>query len=129
LPRFPPFFDDNPFGIYEKILVGRIVFPAHVAPVCKDIIRKLLVGDRTKRLGNLKVCIGTRAMYTCCEMPFANGPWMKDGGFSQLLSGYVRTFTRCAPMQNGADDVKGHKFFKDVDWETVYNRGLQVCCC
>merc|ERR1712036_132326 len=32
LAGFPPFFDDNPFGIYEKILVI----------------------DRTKRIGNLK---------------------------------------------------------------------------
>lgn len=27
---FPPFFDDNPFGIYQKILAGKIDFPRHL---------------------------------------------------------------------------------------------------
>lgn len=55
LAGYPPFFDDNPFGIYEKILAGRIYFPPHIDPVAKDLIKKLLTADRTKRLGNLKV--------------------------------------------------------------------------
>ncbi|KAG0002257.1 hypothetical protein BGZ65_002791 [Modicella reniformis] len=54
LAGYPPFFDDNPFGIYEKILAGRIYFPAHIEPAAKDLIKKLLTADRTKRLGNLK---------------------------------------------------------------------------
>ncbi|CAH1782276.1 unnamed protein product [Owenia fusiformis] len=51
---YPPFFDDNPFGIYEKILAGKIDWPRHMDPVAKDLIKKLLVLDRTKRLGNMK---------------------------------------------------------------------------
>lgn len=54
LAGYPPFFDDNPFGIYEKILGGRIQFPGHFDPNAKDLIRKLLASDRTRRLGNLK---------------------------------------------------------------------------
>eukprot|EP01112_Ceratiomyxa_fruticulosa_P001789 TRINITY_DN1195_c0_g2_i1.p1 TRINITY_DN1195_c0_g2~~TRINITY_DN1195_c0_g2_i1.p1 ORF type:complete len:464 (-),score=68.51 TRINITY_DN1195_c0_g2_i1:327-1718(-) len=54
LAGYPPFFDDNPFGIYEKILGGRIQFPSHFDPNAKDLIRKLLASDRTRRLGNLK---------------------------------------------------------------------------
>ncbi|KAF9971240.1 hypothetical protein BGZ73_005842 [Actinomortierella ambigua] len=54
LAGYPPFFDDNPFGIYEKILAGRIAFPAHIDPAAKDLIKRLLTADRTKRLGNLK---------------------------------------------------------------------------
>lgn len=54
LAGFPPFFDDNPFGIYEKILAGKIEWPRHVDPIAKDLIKKLLVQDRTKRLGNMK---------------------------------------------------------------------------
>uniref|UniRef100_A0A8C8YS10 non-specific serine/threonine protein kinase n=1 Tax=Prolemur simus TaxID=1328070 RepID=A0A8C8YS10_PROSS len=30
LSGFPPFFDDNPFGIYQKILGGKIDFPRHL---------------------------------------------------------------------------------------------------
>ncbi|OWF47178.1 protein kinase DC2-like [Mizuhopecten yessoensis] len=54
LVGFPPFFDDNPFSIYEKILEGKIEWPRHLDPVAKDLVKKLLVQDRTKRLGNMK---------------------------------------------------------------------------
>jgi hypothetical protein len=52
--RYPPFFDDNPFGIYEKILAGKIQFPSHFDANAKDLVKKLLTADRTKRIGNLK---------------------------------------------------------------------------
>lgn len=55
--RYPPFFDDNSFGIYEKILAGRVQFPSHFDLLAKDLLKRLLVGDRTKRLGNLKASI------------------------------------------------------------------------
>ena len=29
-------------------------------------------------------------------------------------------------LQNGAEDVKRHRWFKDYDWEDVYHRRLQV---
>ena len=51
LAGYPPFFDDNPFGIYEKILSGKIDWPRQIEPLTKDLIKKLLVQDRTKRLG------------------------------------------------------------------------------
>ncbi|KAJ3409557.1 hypothetical protein CcCBS67573_g00564 [Chytriomyces confervae] len=54
LAGYPPFFDDNPFGIYEKILAGKLVFPAHFDVNAKDLIKRLLTADRTKRLGNLQ---------------------------------------------------------------------------
>lgn len=57
LAGYPPFFDDNPFGIYEKILAGKIEWTRFIDPVAKDLIKKLLVQDRTKRLGNMKVSI------------------------------------------------------------------------
>ena len=52
---FPPFFDENTFGTYEKILAGKVEFPKFVDAVAKDLIKKLLVVDRAKRLGNMKV--------------------------------------------------------------------------
>jgi serine/threonine protein kinase len=55
LSGFPPFFDENAFGIYEKILSGKIEWPRHMDPISKDLVKKLLVQDRTKRLGNMKV--------------------------------------------------------------------------
>ncbi len=54
LVGYPPFFDDVPFKIYEKILSGKIEFPRFMDASAKDLIRKLLALDKTKRLGNLK---------------------------------------------------------------------------
>jgi serine/threonine protein kinase len=75
--RYPPFFDDNPFGIYEKILAGKIQFPPHFEPAAKDLIKRLLTADRTKRLGNLR---------------------------------------------GGSEDVKRHKWFRGVDWQSLFER-------
>jgi serine/threonine protein kinase len=54
LAGYPPFFDENPFGIYEKILACRIPFPSFFDANSKDIIKKLCQADRTKRLGCVK---------------------------------------------------------------------------
>eukprot|EP00164_Ancoracysta_twista_P002827 GFYU01003762.1.p1 GENE.GFYU01003762.1~~GFYU01003762.1.p1 ORF type:complete len:320 (-),score=79.82 GFYU01003762.1:602-1561(-) len=56
LAGFPPFYDENPFGIYQKILAGKIEFPsrAQFDANSKDLIKRLLTADRTKRIGNLK---------------------------------------------------------------------------
>jgi serine/threonine protein kinase len=35
-------------------LIGKIQFPSHFDPAAKDLIKKLLTADRTRRLGNLK---------------------------------------------------------------------------
>lgn len=40
LAGYPPFFDDNPLGIYEKILNGKFGFPSHIDYVAKDLIRR-----------------------------------------------------------------------------------------
>jgi len=79
LVGYPPFFDDNPFGIYEKILSGKIEWPKHLDPVARDLIKKLLVQDRSKRIGNMK---------------------------------------------NGAADVKNHRWFRNINWNDVYNKQL-----
>ncbi|EEB11133.1 cAMP-dependent protein kinase catalytic subunit, putative [Pediculus humanus corporis] len=80
LAGHPPFFDSYPFGIYEKILAGKIEWFRQIDPVAKDLIKKLLVHDRTKRLGNMK---------------------------------------------NGAEDVKRHRWFKEIDWTEVYYKQLK----
>ena len=54
LAGYPPFFDDHPFGIYEKILSGTVTFPQHLESHAKDLLKRFLTLDRTKRLGNLK---------------------------------------------------------------------------
>jgi len=54
LAGYPPFYDENPFGIYQKILAGKIEFPQHFNKDAKDLVKKLLTADRTKRFACLK---------------------------------------------------------------------------
>eukprot|EP00921_Rhytidocystis_pertsovi_P004602 GHVQ01007980.1.p1 GENE.GHVQ01007980.1~~GHVQ01007980.1.p1 ORF type:complete len:1113 (+),score=175.81 GHVQ01007980.1:419-3757(+) len=77
LAGYPPFYDENPFGIYQKVLAGRIDFPRHIDARAKDLIRRLLCHDRTKRLGCLK---------------------------------------------NGAEEVKRHRWYRSVDWDSCFKR-------
>lgn len=80
LSGYPPFVDENPFGTYEKILAGKLEWSRHVDPVARDLIKKLLTADRTKRLGN---------------------------------------------MRNGADDVKRHRWYRNINWNDVYCKRCQ----
>jgi len=55
----PPFVDNNPMLIYQKIMKGVIKkWPPKIDPTVKDFIVKLLVGNPDKRLGSLPA--GTR---------------------------------------------------------------------
>jgi len=50
----PPFVDDDPMGIYQQILNGKLNFPRSIEKNAKSLIKKLLVADLTKRYGCLK---------------------------------------------------------------------------
>jgi len=53
LVGYPPFYDDNAPGLYEKILRGRIRWPIDIDPLSREIVRAFLHPDRSRRLGNL----------------------------------------------------------------------------
>ena len=48
---YPPFFGDNPFSVYQKILEAKISYPSSVAKSAQLLIGSLLVANRIKRLG------------------------------------------------------------------------------
>jgi len=50
----PPFCDEEPMGIYQKILAGKIYFPKYFDKSAKTLVKKLLTADLSKRYGNLK---------------------------------------------------------------------------
>eukprot|EP00943_MAST-04B_sp_MAST-4B-sp1_P004434 g4434.t1 len=50
----PPFVDDDPMGIYQQILAGKVSFPRFFDRQAKSLIKKLLATDLTKRYGCLK---------------------------------------------------------------------------
>ncbi|EOD42058.1 hypothetical protein EMIHUDRAFT_425794 [Emiliania huxleyi CCMP1516] len=105
---YPPFFDDSPFGIYQKILAGRrdTIYrsrsprlasahlgsprlpsgrhecPRHFEPTAKELIRKLLTADRTKRIGSTK-----------------------NGG--------------------GAEEIKKQKWYRGLNWAALYNKTME----
>mmetsp|Transcript_5198 Transcript_5198/g.12622 ORF Transcript_5198/g.12622 Transcript_5198/m.12622 type:complete len:177 (-) Transcript_5198:382-912(-) len=53
LTGFPPFYDEHPFGIYQKIVQGvsKVKFPSVVDKNAKALIKALLKEDYRKRLG------------------------------------------------------------------------------
>ncbi|ORX92837.1 Pkinase-domain-containing protein [Basidiobolus meristosporus CBS 931.73] len=54
LAGYPPFYDDDHFKLYEKILAGKIRWPPHLEPEAKDLVKKLTNADLSKRYGNLR---------------------------------------------------------------------------
>merc|ERR1712107_863534 len=74
---YPPFVDEDPMGIYQKILSGKIVFPKLFDKNVKGLVKKLLTADLGKRYGNLK---------------------------------------------NGVDDIKSHKWFKEIVWADLIEK-------
>lgn len=49
-----PFSDDDPMGVYHKILSGRVYFPRKFNTDAKSLIKHLLIADPKKRLSNIK---------------------------------------------------------------------------
>ncbi|KAJ8660019.1 hypothetical protein O0I10_004246 [Lichtheimia ornata] len=54
LAGYPPFYDEDHVKLYEKILHGRIRWPQYFDPDARDLLKRLLTSDLSKRYGNLK---------------------------------------------------------------------------
>jgi len=54
LAGYPPFYADNSFEIYQKVIIGKIDFPSQVDVRARDLIKKLLEQKPLKRFGCLK---------------------------------------------------------------------------
>ena len=50
----PPFLDEDPMGIYQQILMGKVSFSRSYEKNAKSLTKKLLTADLTKRYGCLK---------------------------------------------------------------------------
>lgn len=75
----PPFYDDDPMKIYRNVMDGVVDYPDYLDSRAKDLIKKLLTHDRSKRYGCLK---------------------------------------------HGAEDIKRHKFFRNISWLDCYEKRL-----
>ena len=51
LAGYPPFYDDNPMGIYKKIVEGQYEIPVVISTHARDLIQRFLKADCKIRLG------------------------------------------------------------------------------
>ncbi|KAG1356880.1 hypothetical protein G6F62_001970 [Rhizopus arrhizus] len=54
LAGYPPYYDENQFRLYEKILTAPPKYPSDMDPAAKDLLMHLLTTDLSERYGNLK---------------------------------------------------------------------------
>ncbi|KAK3843201.1 MAG: camp-dependent protein kinase type 2 [Linnemannia gamsii] len=54
LAGYPPFYDDDLFKMCQKIVDGEMRYPKYFDGLAKDLLKRLLVADLTKRYGNLR---------------------------------------------------------------------------
>mmetsp|Transcript_12521 Transcript_12521/g.43478 ORF Transcript_12521/g.43478 Transcript_12521/m.43478 type:complete len:364 (-) Transcript_12521:105-1196(-) len=102
LAGYPPFYDDEPWGTYQKILDLRLEFPSHFSRAGRDIIRKLLQQDLTKRYGNLKG--GSRDLKV--------HPWFSSCNWSAIVNLEVKP--PIVPTVTGESDTSNFDDYSDV---------------
>ncbi|PWA01899.1 hypothetical protein BB558_001970 [Smittium angustum] len=51
---YPPFYEDDHYKLYERILANKIQWPSKFDKVAADLVKKLVTPDLTKRYGNLQ---------------------------------------------------------------------------
>jgi protein kinase X len=74
-----PFHDNNARAIYRRVLYGNVEYPWSMDTAAKDLIKRLLCRNISKRLG--------------CTDAF--------------------------PPHLGFEEIKRHRWFKDVDWDQL----------
>jgi serine/threonine protein kinase len=97
----PPFVDNDPMAIYQKILSGRFSFPSHFNKNVKDLITRLLTGDITKRIGNLKNGVEDIKRH----------PWFSNINWSKLYN--RKLLTPYVPKVKGEDDTTNFDYFPE----------------
>ncbi|KAK3243331.1 hypothetical protein CYMTET_47001 [Cymbomonas tetramitiformis] len=101
---FPPFYDENPFGIYQKILANKLEFPRNFDVHAKDLVKKLLSADRMKRLGNLKGGAEDIKKHR----------WFKGFDFSELIA-YKAVAPILPEVRSDGDAHNYEKYSESVD--------------
>jgi len=116
LAGYPPFCDDNTFVIYEKILVGNIKWPRVMDATARDLIERLLVHDRTRRLG----CMREGAEDIKNHRFFSSLDW-EDVYYKQLKPPIVPKIRSKADTRNYAD-------YPETDWRKAPEVSARQIC-
>ncbi|KAL1919298.1 uncharacterized protein VTP21DRAFT_1991 [Calcarisporiella thermophila] len=122
LAGYPPFYDESQMRMYERILVGQIYWPNHFSHSAKDLCRRLITSNLTKRLGNLRGAsrdikqhpwfLGTNwdaLLERRAKPPFV--PSIAHEGDASCFDMYEE---EAEPYGKPADDLYGH-LFPDFD--------------
>jgi len=100
---YPPFVDEDPMGIYQKILSGKIVFPKVFNKEAKGLVKKLLTADLGKRYGNLKNGVDDIKQHK----------WFQNIVWSELLSKKIASPFK--PKVSSATDTSNFDEYPDSD--------------
>ncbi|KAI9811794.1 MAG: serine/threonine protein kinase, AGC [Thelocarpon impressellum] len=94
----PPFWDQNPMKIYEKIVNEPLKFPRGMPREAESLIRALCTKDRTKRLGNISGGVGRVKAH-----PFFEGiDW--DALYARQMQGPIVPHVRHAADTSNFDE-------------------------
>lgn len=103
----PPFLDDEPMGIYQQVLAGRVSFPRYFDRSAKNLTKKLLTADLTKRYGCLKN--GSRDIM--------DHKWFAGFSFDDLLNKSM--VPPLKPTVSGPDDTSNFDPYPDTINEII----------
>lgn len=124
---FPPFYDANPPGLYDKIMRQAPEFPAYVMPLTKDFVLKCMTKDRRHRIGSFS-CLMFIAR-TCCSASFMRTNSSTEVHYSALTAVYICTHARTHTVltgYSGAEDVLKHNWFRSIQWQRFMYRKLKA---
>ncbi|KAG1460124.1 hypothetical protein G6F56_006019 [Rhizopus delemar] len=96
-----PFYDENQFRLYEKIIACKPIYPPHFSPEATDLLQHLLTPDLSNRYGNLKA--GSKDVI--------NHPWFKTIDFDKLAKRQVRA--PYTPLVQKAGDSSNFDHFEE----------------
>merc|ERR1712050_256811 len=95
----PPFCDEDPMGIYQKILAGKVYFPKYFDQNAKSLVKKLITADLSKRFGNLK---------------YGSADILKHKWFASLDLGRLERWEHASPYKPNVKDEHDVSNFEDI---------------
>jgi len=101
----PPFVDDDPMGIYQKILGNKLSFPKGYDKAAKSLTKKFLTADLTKRYGCLKNG----------SLDVKKAKWFIDFSWSQLEQ--RKLDAPIIPEVSGDHDTSNFEEYSDSETE------------
>ncbi|KAK5781462.1 cAMP-dependent protein kinase catalytic subunit TPK2 PWA37_003613 [Arxiozyma heterogenica] len=81
LAGYTPFYDTTPMKTYEKILLGKVIYPPFFHPDVVDLLSKLITSDLTRRIGNLQ----------SGSQDIKSHPWFGEVVWEKLLNKDIET--------------------------------------